>query len=70
MYSREVAACYRLNAALCVQMAHNSSEPGRKRFLLNMAQTWERLLEKIEESGNLRGGSATIGQGRTGPFLQ
>jgi hypothetical protein len=66
MASPELAACYRLYAAYCVEKAQESLEPGRKTALLAMAQAWSRLAEHIDKSvrydadltGDLAGNSA------------
>jgi hypothetical protein len=48
----EVAACYRLYAVYCAELAQNSLEPGRKVALLNMAQAWVRLADQVERDGD------------------
>ena len=53
--SREDAACYRLYAANCVEIAQRQSDPERKLFLLRMARGWGTLadrLEKAEQDGS------------------
>jgi hypothetical protein len=42
------AACYRLYAAYCVEMAQNTLDCGHKAALLNMAQGWGTLADHIE----------------------
>ena len=49
----EVAACYRLYAACCVELARDPLEPGRKVALLDMAQAWARLAERVEKNSGI-----------------
>ena len=44
MSDADVAA-YRLHAAMCLEIAHETADPERKFALLNMAQTWLALAE-------------------------
>ena len=46
----EVAACYRLYAACCVELARDPLEPGRKVALLDMAQAWARLADELRKT--------------------
>jgi hypothetical protein len=46
--SAEVAACYRLYAANCLEIAENNPDQERRVFLLRMAQGWTRLADQIE----------------------
>ena len=50
MSPSEVAACYRLFAAYCVESAQDPLEAGRKIALLDMAQAWSRLAERVEKA--------------------
>ena len=52
----EVAACYRLYAACCVELARDPLKPGRKVALLDMAQAWARLAEQVEKNSGIRPG--------------
>ncbi len=47
MSPSELMATYRLNAALCVEIANDCLESGRKIALLNMAQAWIGLAEQV-----------------------
>jgi hypothetical protein len=49
--SRETAACYRLYAANCIEIAENIPDRDRRVFLLRMAQAWTRLADHIEQDG-------------------
>jgi hypothetical protein len=42
----EGAACYRLYAANCVELAERISDTSRRIFLLRVAQSWSRLAER------------------------
>jgi len=55
MRSREDAACFRLYAAYCAEIAQATEEAGRKVALLHMAQAWSRLADKVERSGETSG---------------
>ncbi len=46
--SKEDAACYRLYAANCLELAEHSGEADRKLFLLRIAQGWVNLADQIE----------------------
>ena len=59
MASNESVAAYRLNAANCVEMAKEFSEPDQKLTLLDMANAWLRLAENREVRGSFRGTAAT-----------
>jgi hypothetical protein len=50
--NKEAAACYRLYAANCLEIAENIPDRDRRVFLLRMAQGWSRLADQIEKSGN------------------
>jgi hypothetical protein len=45
----ERAAGYRRYAAECVRVARQASNPNDKAMLLEMAQKWQELAEKIEQ---------------------
>jgi inactivated superfamily I helicase len=47
--SRETAACYRLYAANCLEIAENIPDRDRRIFLLRIAQAWTRLADHIEK---------------------
>jgi hypothetical protein len=47
---KEDAACYRLYAANCVELAERISDAPRRVFLLRMAQCWARLADQIEKA--------------------
>jgi hypothetical protein len=47
----EPAAYYKLYAANCAEMAAESSDPGRRASLLEMAQAWRILAERAEKRG-------------------
>ncbi len=49
----ELIATYRLNAALCVEIANECSLPGRKIALLNMAQAWIALAEQVNKNSGV-----------------
>jgi hypothetical protein len=68
MHLSEVVACYRLYAACCVELAQDTLEPGRKVALLDMAQAWARLAERVEKTdeilpGDVRKASPLGGSG-------
>jgi hypothetical protein len=46
--SREDAACYRLYAANCLELAEHSGDADRKLFLLRIAQGWVNLADQVE----------------------
>lgn len=48
MSPSNVAACYRLYAADCVERAQHVADSGHKVALLDLAQAWARLAEQIE----------------------
>lgn len=48
--SREIAACYRLYAANCVEIAQRITETSSKLALLDMAQSWELLAAQAEKN--------------------
>ena len=50
MSPSEIKACYRLDAAHCLEIAQRLSDRGGKIALLNMAQTWIALADQIEKS--------------------
>jgi hypothetical protein len=45
---REAAACYRLYAANCLEIAENIRDRERRIFLLRVAQAWNRLADQVE----------------------
>jgi hypothetical protein len=47
---REAAACYRLCAANCLEIAENIRDRERRVFLLRIAQAWSRLAEQVERT--------------------
>ena len=47
----ELAEQYKRRAAECVRMADQTDQPEDKTMLLQMAQTWLRLAEKLEDRG-------------------
>jgi hypothetical protein len=47
---RETAACYRLYAANCLELAERADEIERRVFLLHMARDWLKLAAQIEQS--------------------
>ena len=47
----ELAEQYKRRAAECIRMAERTDNPEDKTLLLQMAQTWLRLAEKLEERG-------------------
>jgi hypothetical protein len=49
--SRETAACYRLYAANCLEIAENIPDRDRRVFLLGIAQAWTRLADHLEKYG-------------------
>jgi hypothetical protein len=48
----KVAACYRLYAVNCAELAQDTLELGRRVALLNMAQAWVRLADQVERHGD------------------
>jgi hypothetical protein len=59
MESNEAAACYRLYAAHCVQIAQHTSDPQNKALLLTMAQSWFVLADRADTAGDqLQGGKS------------
>ena len=55
--SREDAACYRLYAANCVEIAESAAEPARRVFLLRMAQAWGKLAQHVEQADRAEDGA-------------
>ena len=51
MAGNKSVAAYRCNAANCVEMAKEFSEPDKKLTLLDMANAWLRLAEITEKFG-------------------
>jgi hypothetical protein len=51
MQPDEAAACYRLYAAHCVQLAQHTSDPQNKTLLLTMAQSWLALANRAKRTG-------------------
>jgi len=43
----EIAACYRLYAACCAEIAQRASDQSRKVSFLDLAQAWRRLAEQV-----------------------
>jgi len=62
MSPSEVAACYRLYAAYCVENAQSALESGRKVALLDMAQAWAKLAEQTEKGHADTAGAPAIAQ--------
>ncbi|HTP93940.1 MAG TPA: hypothetical protein VMJ52_19505, partial [Xanthobacteraceae bacterium] len=50
MAPREVAACYRLYAAYCAEVAAGALPSARKVALLDMAQAWSKLADLTEKA--------------------
>jgi hypothetical protein len=50
MSLRESAACYRLYAANCAELAQGAVEPGRKLALFDLAQAWTRLADQVDKN--------------------
>jgi hypothetical protein len=50
--SRETAACYRLYAANCLEIAEKTPDPERRVSLFRIAQAWTRLADHIEKYAN------------------
>lgn len=46
--SRETAACYRLYAVNCIELAERVCELDRRVFLLHMAKDWLRMADQVE----------------------
>ncbi|MGB7034340.1 MAG: hypothetical protein WBD71_02345 [Xanthobacteraceae bacterium] len=46
--SRETAACYRLYAVNCIELAEQVCELDRRVFLLHMAKDWLRMADQLE----------------------
>lgn len=47
--SREAAACYRLYAANCLELAERVTDVERRIFLLHMARDWLKLAVQVEQ---------------------
>ena len=47
MSPSEIAACYRLYAACCAEIAQRASDQSRKVSFLDLAQAWRRLAEQV-----------------------
>lgn len=62
MHSGERAACYRLYAVNCVELAQKSEEAERRAFLLRMAQAWFRLADQVGTAD----GPNSVGEGESG----
>jgi hypothetical protein len=54
MSPSELVATYRLYAAHCIEIARETSRPGSKVALLNMAQAWLALADLIARGGSRR----------------
>jgi hypothetical protein len=52
MSPSELTATYRLYAAHCIEIARETSRPGSKVALLNMAQAWLALADLIARGGS------------------
>lgn len=50
--TREMAACYRLYAANCIELAERISDVQRRIFLLHMARDWLKLAVQVELADN------------------
>jgi hypothetical protein len=50
--SREAAACYRLYAANCLELAEHISDAQRRVFLLHMARDWLKLAVQVERANS------------------
>lgn len=48
----EVAAGYRLYAVYCAEIAQTVSDSARKVALLDMAQAWATLAERVDENSS------------------
>jgi hypothetical protein len=64
--NRDAAACYRLHAANCLEIAENIPDRERRIFLLRMAQGWTRLADQMEKFGT-DPSAETIVQARSTP---
>ncbi len=53
MSSSDLASAYRLHAAKCIQIAHQSSNPESKLALLDMAQAWLALAEQAAKNSDI-----------------
>ena len=62
--SIEDAACYRLYAANCLEMAEHSDNTNRKLFLLRIAQGWVNLADQIERHDAVAPPYSEYGRGR------
>jgi len=47
--AREFAACYRLYAANCIELAQQAGDADRRLFLLRMAEAWGKLADHAEK---------------------
>lgn len=48
--SREMAACYRLYAANCIELAEQVCDLERRVFLLHMARDWLRMADQADRA--------------------
>ncbi len=48
--SRETAACYRLYAVNCIELAEQVCDLDRRVFLLHMAKDWLRMADQVERA--------------------
>ncbi len=48
--AREMAACYRLYAANCVELAEQMSDVERRIFFLHMARDWLKMADQVEQA--------------------
>lgn len=48
--TRELAACYRLYAANCVELAEHMPDLERRIFFLHMARDWLKMADQMEHA--------------------
>ncbi len=53
--SREMAACYRLYAANCIELAEQVCDLERRVFLLHMARDWLRMADQADQADTPHG---------------
>ena len=61
--SRETAACYRLYAANCIELAEQVCDLDRRVFLLHLAKDWLRMADQAERSNAADDGDRTAADG-------
>jgi hypothetical protein len=66
MSASEDAACFRLYAVYCAEIAQATTEPGRKVALLDMAQAWAKLANQLNGTGDARAVCGTAAPGLSG----